>query len=696
MTADAGLGGRLARWLRGGRTAAEGRAMTEDAVMLLEERIMLDAEASVTISGPATAALGSAFAITLTFDNTADGDAGSNVGYAPYIDLYLPTSGRDGGSANDGILFSSATYLGAPVQSTIITFDATGSATHPFARDSSGNLRTVSGTPGDTLVIFTQPFGSFTPEQTPANILVNLTLSPLADYDLAHAADQLTITAQGGFALGRDPLDNPTVDSPVLQTPPVSFVITPSVLTLTKVSSAPEGETVTGPNFERSYTISLDLAVGQTFTQANIQDLLPRNIVYLGSTVVTGSGTLLDQPGIGVAVDPANNRLLYDFGTLVGVAGPDAQIVVRFYVADVQGGIGGDDVIDPATGAPTVTSNDVRATGNFVPLDPRDPITPIIEDVTAVDNIIINRSIAVQKSSSLIDNNSPGLSAGDVVIYTLNVQLSDYFTLGDIVLSDLLSDGQRVDTSFLPVFSVSERGAQSGVLAFNGLSVVANEFTGGTFSTAYNPVSGTTAISVALSNELIARGLLGGDGILAGGRTQPGDTVAGTQSTTLTVTFRAVVQPQFVAGGGGVGQGDTLSDTAGVTGTVRDNATLAPTGGTPADDSKVDLVIPAGQVSGKAVLAINGEPPVLVNGSPLLSPGDLITFSIRYALPVSSFDDLKLVDFLPLPILPATGLTQSLALPGVLPSEGQWNYGANDTLNTLSGAPDPTDRKSVV
>ena len=75
MTADAGLGSRLARWLRGGGSGAMARALADDPVMLLEERIMLDAEAQVTIDGPATAPLGGSFTVNLTFDNVPDGVA---------------------------------------------------------------------------------------------------------------------------------------------------------------------------------------------------------------------------------------------------------------------------------------------------------------------------------------------------------------------------------------------------------------------------------------------------------------------------------------------------------------------------------------------------------------------------------------------------------------------------------------------
>ena len=696
MTADAHIGRRLARWLGsvGANAVSGSRALGSDAVLLLEDRIMLDAEAGVAITAPVTTPLGGAFGITLTFDNVADADPGSSVGFAPYIDLILPATGKDGVGTgiDDGISFTSATFLGAAVKSTVLTFDATGRVTHPFAVDGTGAARIVLGTPGDQLVVLTLPFGSFTADQTPADIKVSLNLSPLADYDVNHLSDALQISARGGFALGRDPLNNPLVDPPVLQAVASTALVSPSLLTLTKVSSTPEGETATGPNFPRTYTIDLDVATGQTITSAHLKDLLPANIVYLGSTVTLGSGSLVTQPAIGSVVNPAANLLDYDFGSITGAAGVDARITVRFYVNDIAGG--GGPVISPISGQPTQTFNDVLATGTFVPLDPRDAPTPFVEDRTAIDNTIINRSIAIQKSSVIaVDNNIPGLSPGDVLTYTLDIQLSDYFTAGDIVLGDLLADGQRLDTSFTPVFTVVERGITTGSLAFAGTLAAGGELIGGNFTSLYNPVSGATNLTIALSNEIDARNLFtDGDGILAGGRTRPGDAAALVAATTISVSFRAIVQNNFVAAqplGQAVNQGDRIGDIARVDASVRDNATLAITGNV-ADTSVLSLPILGGSVQLKDIIAINNAAPVLVGGLPQLSQGDTVTFRLRYELPTTSVENFKLSDFLPLPVLPAAQLTRSAGAIGTTPGVNQWNYGVGDTFHTLINAPTPT------
>src|SRR5581483_7890887 len=160
--------------------------------------------ATFTTPPPPQSFIGEPVTFTVSFDNTSS----TATGYGPYIDLMLPSTGADG---NDGITFTGATYLGAPVTATVLTFDAFGHATHPYARDNTGAPLIVTGTPGNQLVVFQLPFGSFTPTQPPADVLVTTALSNLADANFA-----LNIQARGGFQYGADALDNPTTDPSII------------------------------------------------------------------------------------------------------------------------------------------------------------------------------------------------------------------------------------------------------------------------------------------------------------------------------------------------------------------------------------------------------------------------------------------------------------------------------------------------
>ncbi|MEL6829423.1 MAG: hypothetical protein AAFO63_04730, partial [Pseudomonadota bacterium] len=493
-------------------------------VELLEDRILLTAEPTATIDVPSDVPLGGDFNATITFDNDVTGPPDADVGFVPFVDLILPTNGADGGPAgetDDGIEFNGATFLGSPITTHELIFDVAGEAVHPVAVDTNGDPIIVFGTPGDTLVVFELPFSSFAPGQTPVDIDVNLTLSELADLDQA-----LDLQVRGGFASGLDALDNPSTDPTIFQPSFTSTTVTPELFTLEKFNNAPESETATGPNFQRSYFIELDVVDGQTLEDFILTDALPDTIVFLGASITTGSGTILTQPGIGGVV-PAGSLLEVDLGTIVGGPGVDAVIRIDYFVNDVDSA--DNPVIDPLNGDDTQTVNDIRGTATFRPIDPRDAATPIVSDVTSEDDILENLSLATQKDFVIIvDQNAAGLSPGDILQYTINIQISDYFSIGDLVIDDLLPDGLRFDTGFVPTVAIVEGG--------NNLTSGAVDFAVANFTETYNTGNGETDLQFRLSQEIIDRNLSGSDGILQGG------VVLGGGATTVAITYQAIAQ----------------------------------------------------------------------------------------------------------------------------------------------------------
>jgi hypothetical protein len=230
----------------------------------LEDRLVPAPVPTATLIAPATNFLGQDVNLSVTFSNT-----GTAPGYGPYVDLYLPATGADGSlgpSHYDGITYNSgsATYLGASITTTVLTFDAGGHATHPYAVNSSGNPVIVSGTPGDQLVVFQLPFGSFTPGQTPAVINLAAHVSNQAKVGTA-----LTLKTDAGFQYGQDPLNDPTTDPTILGAQTTSTV-TPTLLQLNKYYLGPENETATGPNFPRQYKLDVSIAPGQTVTNLDV------------------------------------------------------------------------------------------------------------------------------------------------------------------------------------------------------------------------------------------------------------------------------------------------------------------------------------------------------------------------------------------------------------------------------------------
>ena len=657
----------------------------------LEERLLLAAQPVVEITG-GNAPIGGQAQITLTFDNTA-APGGSNIGYAPFIDLVLPKRGVDGvppgtvtaePQPDDGVTFVSASYLGVPLKATKLVFDAQGNATHPFLRGPGntplvvnvstflvgvGNEAARAG-PGDELVVLELPFGSFVPEQPKVTLSVTAKVSNLADLD-----EKLPVAARGGFAFGKDPLNNPATDPPFVGAL-ASTTITPTVLTVSKSYDGREGETATGPNFPHSFTLRLDVVTGLQVSNVKLIDVLPDGITVIGDLTLSGA--------IGTVTYNATARTITAaIASLTGVPGTEASLTVPFYVQQTLApGTPATPVLDPISGAPRTIGNDARAEADWAPIDPRDAVTRIVINPDGPEATVTAKSIATQKSQIIppgLDLPPSSLGPGDIIRYTVDVQVSDYFRLGSVVLTDVLSDGQAF-VAGSAILTATERGTLIGSAsaAFNAENVTVSR----------NAVTGATDLTFRIAAELVARL---DDGILVGGRVSPLPDAGG---TTLRLVYDAQVERNYQGTippfNGPLNQGDRLSNSVTVSAAVLNNAN-APTGGTPTDTSASSATIAVGSPT-KSVYAINGITP----SNPVnVTSGDEVTFRLTYALPQTSTPTLILTDFLPLPIFAAVpevpaGWTFLDVVSSDAPAVNVVKWGPlAGTFNAL-GTPNPT------
>ena len=224
--------------------------------------------------------------LTVTFDNT-----GAIPGYGPFVLLYLDKTGADGAGAeiDDGLTFKTAQYLGADVIQTEYTFDENGEAQVTIGNQVETITAPPGFEPGDTVVYMELPFGSFVPDQPPADINVTVDVSNLADNNTP-----LNILSQTGYKFGEDPLDNPDSDPIILEdiSAKPNEAITPELVKITNNYLGPEDETATGPNFVQQYQIVVDIAPGQTLTNLDVSDLLPDTMQFVdvASIEVADSG----------------------------------------------------------------------------------------------------------------------------------------------------------------------------------------------------------------------------------------------------------------------------------------------------------------------------------------------------------------------------------------------------------------------
>ncbi|MEM8774333.1 MAG: isopeptide-forming domain-containing fimbrial protein [Pseudomonadota bacterium] len=592
---------------------------------LLEDRIVLDgADPEVMITGPdGGIQLGEQdVGFTLTFDNV-----GPETGYVPYAELIIPTSGGDG--EGDGPTFDSASFLGTAIPTTVLTFDTNGEVQHPFLTNPDGSALIVTGgQEGDTLVVFELPYGSFSPGNPAVDIDVVIDFSDQADL-----GSLPEFQALGGFALGCDPLDNPLVDAPIRGTAD-TLQVDPQLLEVSKVNNGPEEEGATGPSYIYTYDLIVEVAPGQSIDNFTLTDNLPPEIVYLGNVNISGGsgGTVTTEPTVGNQVQPGE-QFIVDFSEVSGT------VVVSFdYFISNDPSDSPDPTNDPVTGLPTPVENEVTGSGTWTPADPDD--APIVVSDNAM-NIIEASSIAIQKSNLLLpanDVNAPGPSPGDTYVFTLDIQVSDFFTFGDLVVQDILGDGWDYIDGSATFVSDEEVGAITTSTSLTGVETVVTN----------TPGAGETTITWDLSQALINAG---SDGLLTGDIA--GDGSSSGSNTTVTITYEAIILSDFANPGSGdtaIGQGDALSNAATVTGDVRANLsdggdpTIA-TGNTVSDDGASEVVIPRGAIESKTVFALNGNtsPPADV----VIGAGDTVTFSIVYRAPLAIFEDFQIVDNLP-------------------------------------------------
>lgn len=665
----------------------------------LEQRRVLAAVPTVAFSGvTADPFIGTQNSFTLRFDNA--GTAATDVGYAPYVDLFMPVTGKDGvapgtpaANAYDGIDLVGATYLGRPLKQTPVTLTADPAGVpHPFAKDASGNPRILrlsdypGAKAGDVVYVLELPLGSYTPSQPPVDIVVNTTVSNLADVGAG-----LPIVARGGFRFGSDPLDNPTADPPILGTA-ATQTITPSLYRVTKENLAPENETATGPNFKQRYKIRVDVAPGQTLTNVTLKDVLPNTLQYVSATVSGGgSVTNVATPSTSAPGGTLERRLSSVTGAAPD-ATDDAVLDIEYFVPHRDAANA--TVLNPTTGdARSITNSATVSGASWTPLDLRDTGPVSLPAVTASAAPLIARSIATQKSVS------GTATPGSLLTYTINFQVSDYFSFNNLVLTDLLGDGQKLEGT--PTLAV--RDGHTGSVTTSGTFGPAN-YTQTVNKTGQN---GKDEIVFRVSEELKTRTFSSGGRLVGGlvpsaGGTVPGATDFG--GTTGTITFTARVQDRYdgvvPSGNKQLVANDLLDNRATIRGSILSNANLTQNIGSESDDTYASARVPATTFT-KTVYAKNGstvsQP---LPATTLVSVGDTITYRIRYTLPNSSFENLKLTDYLPLPLFDVddagTEINAFDNVPiGDAPAAGKWTYGPLDTFHSLKSpdAPSPTVSK---
>ncbi|MEX2668801.1 hypothetical protein, partial [Candidatus Uabimicrobium amorphum] len=575
----------------------------------LEQRIMLDAVPDVQqLDVPATGFLNEAFSFDITFENDGDQE-----GFRPFIDLTIP----------NGIDVDSIQFAGTELAKSEIEFkdkdgDGIFVAKHPITGETLIQDTQEGTIPLETVFAVEIPFGSFTNEQV-VDITVTGTLN-----NQSLLGVPLDIKAQGIFAFGNDALNNPGEDPPIRGELKTSS-ITPTVLQLDKANDAPEGETATGPNFARTFTLTIDVADQETVDNIVVIDTLPDNLEFLG---VTDDDGIVAEGGV-ISFDAATNQLRIDIASISGELGPEKTIDYQAFVKEFDGN--NNNVVDPVNGAPGVSINQAVVTADFTDPDnlvidtdgdeiPDAPETVVITD--DAESTIQDLALAIQKSATIIENpntNVVGVSPGDTIEYTINFQVSDFFDLQNLVFNDQFSDGQIFDNAFTPTFQIFNN---------NGLEVPVTQFAAEDFDVVVN-ADETTNVTFRI------------DGDFTGGLSDDPNRLQNNGGLTGQIKFQTTVLEEFKLDGSNLDAGDSITNDITVSAEIDGNRFTF-------DDSGTVLTINEIQAQ-KKIIALNG----IAAEAGSVVPGDTVTFSLFTALPTTDVEDFFIKDFLPLPIFEA-------------------------------------------
>jgi uncharacterized repeat protein (TIGR01451 family) len=587
----------------------------------------------------ANALIGSTFKFQVSFDN----NQGTNPGYGPYLNVIFPA----GLSFNNAL---GATYVGSQIIATPYPFGTSTTLVHPFTGSP------VAGGPGAQLVVIELPFSSYTPQQPPADVIVNANLSGLVNVN-----QPLTIQVQAGFRYSCSGMGNGAA-LPSIPADNDSGVITTALFFLEKKYDGEEigpqeGETATGPNFPHHYKIVVEVAPGQTVTNLTVTDSLPDNLAFKGPPVVITQvngppGVVTVSAPVGVASN--NGMIVATFPSITGAATlNDVTVDFQFFIPqfdalgapilDPQTGL------SPSTGAAAVSPNEAKVEGMWHgALQTLDPPGP--------EYTLLCKAIALQKRGENTSQSNADVTAilpptdngpEDKIRWLVDFQVSDYFTFNQLSIDDLVSDGQfflMFPAAYTPTYSISDQShstsASFPLTSVNATGLPCTSFPNERTSVVFTlPGSMTGGMALSTPSNVPAIGK---------------------------ITFYSRIQQDYMcptlSGDFSVDQNDQLFNRATIKGTMLNNSTSQPIGPMQ-DDDQVDFRLLLG-VPSKSVFAITNRMNVTLpaNSSTLFAPGDKITFRLKYFLPHGDVEKLSLTDFFSIPIL-KTNLFSLSSLP---------------------------------
>ena len=587
---------------------------------------------NMSFNNPADVFINESFNFQMVFKNLGDA-----TGFQPYIQLIAP----------DELTHFTVSYSNrkiVPIKVGIFNESTYDNTTGLYTLRDPFTKKEVHGPANSTFYILQYPLGSFTVDAPDA--VLNIT----SGIGVLKIGKLLNFTVTPVFRYGNSPIDDP-VNYPPIYGETVTGWVNPVVVKIDKSSSLNEHETATGSNFFHLAIVNINIANGAKIENITITDVIPSDVMYLGSPVLYDSKGRVIDSGLYTIEEPAGNKtggkLILKLKEAVGdLSTTSITLKYKAYAPEFDNSTGDNiTIINSETGGGVAAASTVDMNYTYV------------NDTYNASNSysIYLKSLATQKYSEILTGSGQlhPVVPHNLIVYKIDFEISDYFAFDDLVVYDKF-DTHKVGSAqkFLSEYEP--------VLSIYGKTYELNESYYSVVSLGDIDESVTFYISKFLKDNNISTSLKGG--YYTNRSVNQGAMVG-------SLNFVAKVIIHYSNGSSVVSNDLVINH-------VKTSATVLNTFNTVSDNSYTQLRVPSVTLK-KDIIAVNGE---IINDTDFYKvyPGQNITFVLDIHFPTGSVNDFIVTDFLPIPLFNLKGFNLVNSTTGVIPKGGYWAY-ANDS-----------------
>ena len=587
---------------------------------------------NMSFNNPADVFINESFNFQMVFKNLGDA-----TGFQPYIQLIAPKE-----LTHFTVSYSNRKIV--PIKVGIFNESTYDNTTGLYTLRDPFTKKEVHGPANSTFYILQYPLGSFTVDAPDA--VLNIT----SGIGVLKIGKLLNFTVTPVFRYGNSPIDDP-VNYPPIYGETVTGWVNPVVVKIDKSSSLNEHETATGSNFPFSYSVNINIANGAKIENITITDVIPSDVMYLGSPVLYDSKGRVIDSGLYTIEEPAGNKtggkLILKLKEAVGdLSTTSITLKYKAYAPEFDNSTGDNiTIINSETGECVAAASTVDMNYTYV------------NDTYNASNSysIYLKSLATQKYSEILTGSGKlhPVVPHNLIVYKIDFEISDYFAFDDLVIYDKfdthkVGSAQKFLTEYEPVLSIY------------GKTYELNESYYSVVSLGDIDESVTFYISKFLKDNNISTSLKGG--YYTNRSVNQGAMVG-------SLNFVAKVIIHY-SNGSSVVSNDLVINY------IKTSATVLNTFNTVSDNSYTQLRVPSVTLK-KDIIAVDGE---IINDTDFYKvyPGQNITFVLDIHFPTGSVNDFIVTDFLPIPLFNLKGFNLVNSTTGVIPKCGYWAY-ANDS-----------------